>query len=109
MHWPGKGGKASKGKVWKCVVPLLTQETMDTGNTDPALGGSSTSTGKPKRSVSRGKYEVEQQLAVLERQKVARELSAAAEESAPDPTSSTTPQPGPTILPASATSRSATA
>ena len=40
------------------------------------------------------KYELKQQLAVLKCQKVARELSEAAEESAPDLTSSSTPQPG---------------
>ena len=101
VHWPGKGGKANKGKGWKCVVLLpesqseaeveSAEETADAapGSTSPT----SAATAAPKRRASCGKFELEWELAALERQRTARELSEAAA-SAPDqqvnPTTSST-------------------
>ena len=70
----GEGGK-SRGKIWNCVVlppdPEADDETAPTEATTTS------------RRAARGKYKLERELAELERQRTARELSAAAESSMP--------------------------
>ena len=54
VHWPGKGGKAKGGKIWKCVMlPLEIEEGTTEVDRESEEGSAATDT-QPKRAASRG-------------------------------------------------------
>ena len=75
VHWPGKGGGGgggeSRGKIWNCVVlPPISSDPEADDETAP------TEAPTTSRRASHRKYKFERELAELERQRTARELSA---------------------------------
>ena len=69
VHWPGKGGE-TKDKVWKCVILPDPEDLEETADPED-----STSSAAPAKKRSRGKLALEKDLAHLERQRTARELT----------------------------------
>ena len=60
VHWPGKGGKAKGGKIWKCVIlPLETEEERTTEVNRESEEGSAATDTQPKRAASRGRWKLE--------------------------------------------------